>query len=119
MEQPHFVYIMASRSRCMYTGMGEDLVRRVGQHKGLLPPENSFTSLYHCHRLVYFEVAPTRRAALERERQIKSWSRAKKLDLITRLNPGWRDLAARWPEIESLEPEADPIAPRDGDDRSE
>ena len=108
---------MASRARCLYAGMSEDLVRRVGQHKGLLPRENSFASLYHCDRLVYFEVAPNRRAALERERQIKGWSRAKKLDLIAKVNPAWRDLAARWPEIESLEPESGDVAPGGDDDQ--
>ena len=97
----HFhVYITSSWSRCLYIGMSGDLVRRIGQHKGLLPRDNGFTSLYRAHRLVYFEPAPSRRAALTREREIKAWRREKKRALIQRFNPRWLDLAAKWPTIE-------------------
>ena len=102
MDQQHYVYIVASRSRCLYIGMSGELVQRVGQHKGLVPRENGFTSLYHVNRLVYYEVAPNRQAALAREKQLKRWTRARKKALIASVNPEWRDLAARWPDIDPL-----------------
>ena len=101
--ETHHVYITSSWSRCLYTGMSGDLVRRIGQHKGLVPRDKGFTALYRAHRLVYFEGAPSRHAALVREREIKSWRREKKLALISRFNPRWLDLAAKWPTIERPE----------------
>lgn len=100
MPEAHFVYITSSWSRCLYVGMTGDLVARVGQHKGLLPRDKGFTALYRAHCLVYIEAAPSRHAALVRERQIKQWRRAKKLALIQRFNSRWLDLAAKWPTIE-------------------
>ena len=89
-----FVYILASHSRVLYTGVTRDLLRRVYQHRhGLMP---GFTRRYRVHRLVYFEQTPSARAAFERERQLKKWSRAKKVRLIESVNAGWLDLAADW-----------------------
>ena len=100
---PNAVYIMSSLSRCIYTGVTSDLVYRVGQHRtGTFP--GAFSKRYNTRRLVYFELTDDIRAAIEREKQIKGWRRAKKVALIARVNPHWNDLAARWPEIEVLEP---------------
>ena len=89
-----YVYILASRSRVLYTGVTKDLIRRIHQHRlGLVP---GFTQQYHVNRLVYFEETPTARSAFDRERQIKGWSREKKLRLIDSTNAGWLDLAVDW-----------------------
>jgi putative endonuclease len=78
----------------LYTGITSDLRRRVYQHKHRLIP--GFTADYAVDRLVYFESTSHIRAAIERERQIKSWRREKKLRLIESVNAGWLDLAAGW-----------------------
>jgi putative endonuclease len=89
-----FVYILSSKSRVLYTGVTRDLIRRLYQHRlGLLP---GFTQRYHVTALVYFEETSSARAAFERERQIKGWSRQKKIQLIESSNAGWLDLAADW-----------------------
>lgn len=111
MSSQHFVYVVASRSRCIYVGMTGDLTRRVGQHKGRVPRTKGFTSLYRANRLIYYEVAADRRSALAREHQLKRWTRARKKALVSSANPAWRDLAARWPTIDPL--------PRDSVTRSQ
>ena len=84
-----YVYILASRSRVLYTGVTRDLIRRIHQDRlGLVP---GFTQQYHVNRLVYFEQTPSARSAFDRERQIKGWSREKKLRLIESKNAGWLD----------------------------
>lgn len=97
------VYIVASWSRCLYIGATIDIVRRIGQHKRRLPRFKGFASQYRAHRLVYFEPMTDMRAALVREKQLKGWTRARKAALVSSVNPEWRDLAAEWPTIESLE----------------
>ena len=88
------VYILASDTRRLYTGTTSDLVRRVWQHRtGLVP---GFTSRYRIKTLVYYELTPNPRAAIAREKEIKGWSREKKLRLIEAGNPGWLDLAKGW-----------------------
>src|SRR5213595_2933837 len=87
----YYVYIMASRSRVLYAGVTNDLVRRVDEHKRGLTP--GFTSKYHVTRLVYFEQFADIRDAIAREKQIKGWVRARKVELIERRNPLWGDLA--------------------------
>ena len=90
----YHVYILASRTRVLYVGVSSALARRMYQHKnGLLP---GFTSRYHVDRLVYVEDTSDVRAALEREKQLKRWPRARKVALIRRVNPEWRDLAAEY-----------------------
>jgi putative endonuclease len=92
--QRFFVYILASHSRVLYTGLTRDLVRRVYEHRqGRIP---GFTRKYHVNRLVYFEETPSARSAITRERQIKGWSREKKLRLVESTNAGWLDLAKDW-----------------------
>ena len=91
-EMPvYFVYIMASRSRTLYTGVTNDLERRVNEHRqGQIP---GFTAKYRVNRLVYYEATPNVSAAIAREKRIKSWRREKKVALIEGANPGWDDLA--------------------------
>jgi putative endonuclease len=88
------VYILASRSRVLYTGVTNDLARRVHEHKqGLIP---GFTQTYRVTRLVYFEEFADIRDAIAREKQIKGWVRGRKLELIETRNPTWADLAEHW-----------------------
>ena len=86
----HFIYIVTNPSRSsLYIGMTSDLPRRVFEHKNKLV--EGFTKKYNCVNLVYFESAPDRDAALSREKQLKGWSRIKKVTLINIGNPEWRD----------------------------
>jgi putative endonuclease len=86
-----WVYIMASRSRVLYTGVTNDLGRRVNEHKqGLIA---GFTQRYRITRLVHFEAYADIREAIAREKQIKGWVRSRKIKLIEERNPLWRDLA--------------------------
>lgn len=94
LTQHHYVYIMTNRSRTLYTGVTNDLRRRVYEHKHKLVP--GFTEKYNITRLVYFEETPNVQAALAREKQIKGWLRAKKIALIEDANPEWRDLSEGW-----------------------
>ena len=88
------MYIMASRSRVLYVGVTNDIVRRVDEHRrGLIP---GFTRKYHITRLVYFERFTDIRAAIAREKEIKGWVRARKIRLIEERNPTWEDLARQW-----------------------
>jgi len=87
----YYVYIMSSPSRTLYTGMTNNLARRAHEHKAGLVP--GFTTKYRITRLVYVEQTDDVRAAIAREKQIKSWSRAKKVALIESVNPQWHDLA--------------------------
>jgi putative endonuclease len=79
----------------VYTGVTNDLVRRVYEHRLHTNP-SSFTARYRADRLVYFETYDDMARAIEREKQIKGWSRRKKNALIAESNPGWDDL---WPSI--------------------
>ncbi len=90
----YYVYIMASRSRVLYTGVTNDLTRRVNEHKrGLV---SGFTRKYRITRLVYFEEFPDIRDAIAREKEIKGWKRLRKISLIESRNPTWEDLAKNW-----------------------
>ena len=91
MSKTYYVYLLSNKkSTVIYTGMTNDLVRRVYQHKQ--GQSESFTQRYRVNRLVYFESFADVRDALEREKQLKAGSRQKKLDLINSTNPEWRDL---------------------------
>jgi len=92
----YYVYIMASRSRVLYTGITNNLGLRVEQHRAATDP-TSFTVRYRVYELVYYEEYQTARQAIDRETQIKGYSRAKKIGLIDRFNPEWRDLAPLAP----------------------
>ena len=85
------VYILANDARVLYVGVTSRLKFRVGQHKAGAVP--GFTSRYRLSKLVYHETTTEARAAISREKQLKRWPRARKLRLIERMNPEWRDLA--------------------------
>jgi putative endonuclease len=90
-----YVYILASRRNgTLYIGSTDSPVRRVTQHREGLTP--GFTSRYGVKTLVWYEAFETRDDAFRRERQMKVWRRAWKIELIEKTNPGWRDL---YPEI--------------------
>ncbi|MEN6543013.1 GIY-YIG nuclease family protein [Parvibaculum sp.] len=87
----YYVYILASgRNGTIYTGVTNDILRRVYEHK--TEAMRGFTSRYGVKRLVWFEVHPSISHAIQREKNLKHWSRAWKLALIEEANPGWRDL---------------------------
>jgi putative endonuclease len=86
----YYVYIMTNKSRTLYTGMTNDLGRRVYEHKNKLVP--GFTSRYNITKLMYFESTSDALSAIAREKQIKGWLRTKKIALIESANPEWRDL---------------------------
>jgi putative endonuclease len=85
---------LAGKSRSLYTGVTNDLERRVPEHKRKRVP--GFTSKYNSNRLVHFEQCSDVRAAIQREKQIEGWLRAKKVALIVANNPAWRDLTEGW-----------------------
>jgi putative endonuclease len=93
-HRDYFCYIMASKGRTLYAGMTSDLERRVYEHKHKLTP--GFTNMYNVDRLVHIEVFSDVRDAIGREKEIKRWSRSKKVVLIERNNPTWRDLSVSW-----------------------
>jgi putative endonuclease len=105
----YYVYIVTNARRTLYTGVTNDLERRVYQHKNKLA--SGFTSRYHIGRLVYYEVTSDVRAAIEREKQIKGWSRAKKIALIESMNPKWVDLSADWSACRSIDSDPCPKRP--------
>ena len=87
----YWVYILASRPRgTLYVGVTSDLVRRVYEHRN--EAADGFTKQYGVKTLVYYEQHQTPQAAIQREKNIKHWSRKWKVDLIRRMNPAWRDL---------------------------
>ncbi|MCK5315047.1 MAG: GIY-YIG nuclease family protein [Anaerolineales bacterium] len=90
----YYVYILNSPTGTIYTGMTNDLEKRVYQHKNKLI--EGFTKKYNVTRLAYFEETTDVNAAIAREKEIKGWRRSKKLALIKSLNPTWRDLAEDW-----------------------
>jgi putative endonuclease len=89
-----FVYILGSKTRRLYVGVTNDLVRRVWEHREDVIP--GFTKRYGIKRLVYFEHIQQAERAISREKQIKGYARVKKLALIAGLNPEWDDLAQDW-----------------------
>ena len=96
----YYVYIMTNRSGTLYTGVTNNLERRVHEHTEKLL--NGFTEKYGITRLVYYELTSDVREAIAREKQIKSWRRSKKVALIARANPRWRDLAEGWYDGEGV-----------------
>ncbi len=101
MPRQYYIYLLASQSRTLYVGMTNDLRRRVYEHKTKQLP--GFTRRYNIDRLVHFETTSDVRAALEREKEIKAWRRAKKVALIEAANPAWQDLSAGWDQGDRTE----------------
>jgi putative endonuclease len=86
-----YVYILASYTQRLYIGVTNDLERRLWQHRN--KTFAGHTAKYNIDRLVYHEYYERADDAIARERQLKTWNRAKKLELITRDNPNWKDLS--------------------------
>ncbi len=90
-KNQYYVYILASSCNgTLYTGVTSDLVKRVHEHKSDLV--DGFTKTYGVHTLVYYEAVDDVESAIAREKQIKRWKRAWKVELIEWANPDWRDL---------------------------
>ena len=89
---------MANKSRTLYTGVTNNLTRRMYEHKSKLV--SGFTSKYNIQFLVYYEAGSDINAAIAREKQIKGWLRSKKIALIDSMNPTWKDLSEEWYEID-------------------
>lgn len=85
---------MTNKSKTLYTGVTNDLQRRVYEHKHKLI--KGFTSKYNITKLVYYEKYNDINDAIRREKQIKGWSRKKKIELIESVNPEWKDLSEEW-----------------------
>jgi putative endonuclease len=94
MNEQYYVYIMTNNSRTLYTGITNDLERRVYEHKNKIL--EGFTKRYNIAKLVYYDVTSDVRAAIELEKQIKGWLREKKVALIEAINPQWVDLSEGW-----------------------
>ena len=91
----YYVYIMTNKhNTVIYTGVTNDLMRRVYEHKKKLVP--GFTARYNIVKLVYFEETQDVNSAISREKQIKGWLRKKKVALIEKDNPDWLDLSEEW-----------------------
>ena len=89
-----YVYIAASKSRTLYVGVTNDLRRRMWEHRE--KKGSAFAAKYNVTRLVYSEEFADIRDAIAREKQLKRWRREKKVWLIERENPDWKDLAEGW-----------------------
>ena len=90
----YYVYILTNISRTLYVGVTNSLERRMYEHKHKLIA--GFTRKYNLTMLIYFEATLDVRAALTREKQIKGWTRDKKIALIEEQNPMWQDLSKAW-----------------------
>ena len=92
MTKTYYVYILSSkRNGTLYIGVTNNLERRLYEHRNNLI--EGFTNKYNVHHLVYFEDVNDIQSALQREKQLKRWTRKWKLELIEKVNPEWRDLA--------------------------
>lgn len=90
----YYGYIIASESGTLYIGVTNNLERRIYEHKNKLV--RGFSSKYNCNKLLYYEEFDDVSLAITREKQLKNWSRDKKIKLIEKENPGWRDLSEEW-----------------------
>ena len=98
----YFVYITTNSSRrSLYTGVTNNLYKRDDQHADA--DDSTFVGRYHVTRLVYFESFRYIGNAIAREKQIKGWTRAKRIVLIKSMNPTWQDLAEGWGEKAELQ----------------
>ena len=93
MPRVYYVYILASRSRVLYTGVTNNMAYRLLQHQG---KASTFTARYNVNRLVYAEQCSSILDAIAREKQIKGWVRRRKVALVEAANPEWDDLSTFW-----------------------
>jgi putative endonuclease len=115
-ERRYFFYRMANASKRIYTGMTNSIRRRVCEHDLKLTP--SFAAKCNITRLVYFEGFEDVRNAIEREKQIKAWTRAKRIALIESTNPKWNDLSPRVGSAANISLRPQDRVRRGGSDRS-
>jgi putative endonuclease len=95
LNRSYAVYLLASRPRgTLYVGVTSDLIKRVAEHRAGLV--EGFTKKYGVKTLVWYQLTESIESAIVREKQIKKWNRAWKVELIEKANPGWRDL---YPEL--------------------
>jgi putative endonuclease len=106
-QHNYFTYILTNYNRkVLYTGVSNDLDIRLQQHYFGIGQGNSFTSKYKCFYLVYYERHQYINHAIEREKEIKGWTRAKKITLIEQENPNWTFLNSEvmeWPPVSITE----------------
>ena len=93
-SRQYYVYMMTNCSKTIYTGVTNDLPRRVYEHKNKLT--RGFTKKYNVDILVYYEETNDVSAAIAREKQLKGWRRNKKVELIESVNPDWKDLSREF-----------------------
>ena len=94
MTKYYYVYILTNkRNTVLYTGITSNLVRRIWEHKNKTDRVSEFTKRYNCDVLVYYDYGLSVTDAISREKQIKSWSRKRKIDLINKFNPKLNDLS--------------------------
>jgi putative endonuclease len=104
---PYHVYIVTNRSGTLYTCVTAGLEHRVWEHK--TATVEGFTKRYRITRLVYFEEYADVQQAIAREKQIKAWTRKKRIDLINSMNPKWLDLSEGWYEVEASDEDGVPL----------
>jgi putative endonuclease len=92
LARQYYVYILTNNSKTLYTGVTNNLPRRIYEHKNKLV--EGFTKKYNLTKLVYYEISEDVRSAIAREKQIKGWLRSKKINLIESMNPKWDDLSS-------------------------
>ena len=91
----YYVYILSNKTNStIYVGVTNDLIRRLDEHKNNVA--DGFTKRYSVHKLVYYETTTDINSAIEREKQIKSWNRKRKENLINSINPNWDDLSEKF-----------------------
>jgi putative endonuclease len=90
LEKQYYVYILTNKSNSLYIGITNDLHRRLYEHKNKLVP--GFTKKYNINRLIYYEVFDNPEIAIQREKEIKGWTRKKKLELIKKSNSNFKEL---------------------------
>ena len=91
-DKQYYVYILTNKfNNVLYIGITNNLARRMFEHKNKLV--EGFTDRYNLRKLVFYEVTPDVESAINREKQLKNWHRDWKINLITQVNPGWKDLS--------------------------
>ena len=116
-ERRYWVYMTTSSSRrALYTGMTANPFKRKDQHEEA--DDSTFVGRYHAHRIVYLEMFEDVRNAIDREKEIKGWTRTKKEALVRSVNPQWRDLGAEWkdrfkPKKQPQDPSGQETGPQD------
>lgn len=97
-RHPHYiVYILGSIAGTLYVGITSNLAARIRQHRN--GTFGGFTAKYDVNRLLYYEIYEHVTDAIQREKQLKGWRREKKIVLIEKKNPQWKDLSREWDEL--------------------